>query len=104
MDDRYPANDMPGLEDATSLSDLSRLGPMPVCAPTVDIDGDGVPETAVWINDSALIVMSDHTGDGVADALTVVDDGGGAAAWDFRCGPEGIARWRLRTTNLLAPD
>lgn len=83
------------LEEADSSTDLGELGAVPVTAATVDINGDGVPDTLILASARSLLVLTDHAGDGFADCLTVVDDTGPWAAWDFLTTRDGGGQWIL---------
>lgn len=82
-----------GLEGIDASSELSHLGSLQMTAPTVDIDGDGTLDTSVQTSDDSLFVMTDTNLDGLVDHLTVVDDDGDFAAWDFQPGPDGAPHW-----------
>ncbi|NMN95693.1 DUF6802 family protein [Antrihabitans stalactiti] len=84
---------VPDITHADGSTSLENLGPVELNHPTQDIDGDGTMDTATVESDEALIVMTDTDLDGYADHVTVVDDSGEFAAWEFRHDENGGVRW-----------
>lgn len=88
--DAFP---LPELLDIDASSALDDLGSLSLHNPTVDLDGDGVLDTSTLTPPDALVVLTDTDHDGQADHLTVVDDSGEFASWQYGVTSDGTAHW-----------
>ena len=88
--DAFP---VPELLDLDASSALDDLGPVGLHSPSVDLDGDGTADTSTLTRPDALVVLTDGDLDGQADHLTVVDDSGEFATWQYDVTCDGTAHW-----------
>ncbi|MFI1463104.1 MULTISPECIES: DUF6802 family protein [Nocardia] len=87
----FPGLGMPSF-DATSS--LDSLGPVEMESPTQDLDGDGILDTFTTTNSDSMSVWTDSDLDGYADQLSVVENDGDYAAWEYHRNPDGTGEWR----------
>ncbi|MFD4295243.1 DUF6802 family protein [Rhodococcus sp. NPDC058505] len=73
--------------------DAGPLGEFAVTDPTVDLNSDGVLDTATFVDSGGVTVASDLDGDGSADHLTRVEGDGDYAAWEPRRAADGTVHW-----------
>ncbi|WP_068274650.1 DUF6802 family protein [Aldersonia kunmingensis] len=88
--DAFSLTELSGI-DATS--ELGDLGAVDLQHPTIDLDGDGVLDTATLSDGDSLLVVTDTDLDGLADELTAVDDDGVFASWRYEVGADGVDGW-----------
>jgi hypothetical protein len=84
---------LPELSDVHAVSGLGDLGAVDLHHPTVDLDGDGVLDSATLTGDDSLVVVTDTDLNGTADELTVVDDSGEFASWQYEVHGDGAGGW-----------
>ncbi|MCX5043033.1 hypothetical protein OG921_07605 [Aldersonia sp. NBC_00410] len=84
---------LPDLTDVDAASGLGDLGPVDLHHPTVDLDGDGVADTATLTSGDSIVIGTDTDLDGTVDELTVVDGSGEFASWQYEVGSDGSAGW-----------
>ncbi len=84
---------LPNIPHIDASSSLDGLGPVELEHPTQDIDGDGTFDTTTTSTDDGVIVATDTDLDGYADHLTIVENGGEFASWEFHHNLDGEAHW-----------
>ncbi len=91
----FSSEDLPGLDVPAidAHSDLGGLGTVELTHPTEDIGGTGIADCETVHDGHSLEVWSDLDHDGLADHVTVVDDDGDFAAWEFHHHPDGTTEW-----------
>ncbi|HLS78316.1 MAG TPA: DUF6802 family protein [Nocardia sp.] len=82
--------ELPAIDTSTALDDL---GAVELTHPTQDIDGDGLLDTETTHGLEAMQVWTDFDGDGLADHVTVVENDGDHASWEFHRHPDGTSEW-----------
>ncbi|MFI5777219.1 DUF6802 family protein [Nocardia sp. NPDC051570] len=89
------SGDLPGLDlpNVDAHSDLGSLGSVELHDPTQDLTGDGIADTETVHGDHSLEVWTDMDHDGTADHVSIVDDSGDYAAWEFHHNPDGTTQW-----------
>ncbi|MGN2641558.1 DUF6802 family protein [Nocardia takedensis] len=81
------------LPDIDTSSPLEGFGPVELNHPTQDIDGDGILDTETTAGADATQIWTDYDHDGLADHVTVVENDGDYAAWEFHHHPDGTSGW-----------
>jgi hypothetical protein len=84
---------LPELSHVDAVSGLGDLGAVDLHHPSVDLDGDGVLDSATLTGHDSLLVITDTDLDGTADELTVVDDSGEFASWQYEVRNDGAGGW-----------
>ncbi|MCM6776156.1 hypothetical protein NDR87_19325 [Nocardia sp. CDC159] len=89
------SGDLPGLDlpDVDAHSDLGHLGSVELDNPTQDITGDGIADSVTVHGAHALEVWTDMDRDGTADHVSIVEEDGDYASWEFRHNPDGTTEW-----------
>lgn len=82
--------ELPGIDASTALDDL---GAVELGNPTQDIDGDGLLDTDTTHGIDAMQIWTDFDDDGIADHVSVVENDGDYAAWEFHRHPDGTSEW-----------
>ncbi|AOW91703.1 hypothetical protein BFN03_00725 [Rhodococcus sp. WMMA185] len=90
--------DVPNLDPDTFGHDA---GAVVLTDPVYDIDGDGVFDTQTFTNGGAAVIASDMDADGDADHVTIVDEEGAYASWEFHRDRDGVVRWERTDGGIL---
>ena len=90
------SGDIPGLglPDIDAHSSLGGLGAVELNSPSLDLDNDGVADSLSLSDPDSTSVWSDYDHDGFADHVTVVEEDGDYAAWEYHRHPDGTSEWR----------
>ncbi|MBF6212490.1 hypothetical protein IU433_18770 [Nocardia puris] len=87
----FPGLDLPDIDTSSSLGGL---GAVELNHPTQDIDGDGILDSITTQGEDAMQVWTDFDQDGIADQVTIVENDGDYAAWEFHRHPDGSSEWK----------
>ncbi|MFC4377501.1 DUF6802 family protein [Nocardia halotolerans] len=83
-----------GLPDIDAQSSLGGLGPVELQHPSQDLDGNGVVDSITDNDVDSTTIWSDYDADGLADHVTVIENDGDYAAWEYHRFPDGTSEWR----------
>ncbi|MCA2210294.1 DUF6802 family protein [Nocardia rosealba] len=90
------SGDIPGfgLPDIDAHTPLDSLGPVELNSPSQDLDADGVADSLTHTDPNSTTIWSDYDEDGLADHVTVIEEDGDYAAWEYHRHPDGTSEWR----------